>query len=439
MLFTGDAFEAGHNESIITPDRRYEFESNWAPHSTSDFSNHVADGNLLAWLWKQNLFTSLRVDVLKLPHHGSSVTTAFSFFRQVSASVYLISACTSIHNHPRAEARKAIVATRRRPRLVFMTNAAKYPEDKRWERACEKVYDLLLTKRLWPKKTQMSNEELEFLFNEEVTKHIHGNPTDTNFNAGFKNEMFGCNWLRDCPNLRVQPTPPSASGPQAGSANGDEEKEKKRKIPLAIIRFFYQRKPDAATRLRFGRDKNRQNEVRVEWHAEDWVEMRYEWDEQELKARDYDARWYTLNKNKWKTKPFDDQKPLENVKDAEIKNYGKYLDLLNTRKNDSKTPNPLDKTQTKHANKMYLWCRKQLENAMRMQNPKFERPVIEYKKDEDGSVKTVFVTKSDPVPVSKPGRKPLAELYKEIVNDPLAYPYYKDDEWEIPAKRMIIE
>lgn len=111
MLFTGDAFEAGRDESINTPDRRYEFESNWVPHSASDFSNHIADGNLLAWLWKQNLFTSLRVDVLKLPHHGSSVTTAFSFFRQVSASVYLISASAAIHNHPRAEALKAIVAT----------------------------------------------------------------------------------------------------------------------------------------------------------------------------------------------------------------------------------------------------------------------------------------------------------------------------------------
>lgn len=111
MLFTGDAFEAGRNESINTPGRQYAFESNWVPHSVSDFSNHVADGNLLAWLWKQGLFKSLRVDVLKLPHHGSSVTTAFSFFRQVSASVYLISACASIHNHPRAEALKAIVAT----------------------------------------------------------------------------------------------------------------------------------------------------------------------------------------------------------------------------------------------------------------------------------------------------------------------------------------
>ena len=50
-------------------------------------------------------------------------------------------------------------------------------------------------------------------------------------------------------------------------------------VPLVNARFFYQKLPDATTRLRSGRDSYRPHEVRVEWHANDWVEMRYEWDD----------------------------------------------------------------------------------------------------------------------------------------------------------------
>lgn len=54
---------------------------------------------------------ALRVDVLKVPHHGSSVTTNSSFYRNVSASVYLISGAANPHGHPRAETMASIIST----------------------------------------------------------------------------------------------------------------------------------------------------------------------------------------------------------------------------------------------------------------------------------------------------------------------------------------
>jgi hypothetical protein len=111
MLFTGDAFEAGLDETTITKDRKFDLSSVHTTRSVSDFSLHVSDGNILSWLWKQNLLESFRIDVLKVPHHGSSTTTSPSFYRFVSASVYLISASATLHNHPRAETLQAILAT----------------------------------------------------------------------------------------------------------------------------------------------------------------------------------------------------------------------------------------------------------------------------------------------------------------------------------------
>lgn len=289
-----------------------------------------------------------------------------------------------------------------------------------------------------------------------MARYIHGDPTDAKFNPGFKNEMFGCDWLRDCPNLRMQPTPPSAAAQQAGSANGDQEKEKKkREIPLANIRFFYQREPDAATRLRFGRDKNRPDEVRVEWHAEDWVEMRYEWDEQDLNVHERGAPWYTLDKEKWKTEPRK-QGSLDDARTAAIPHYQTYLDILN----GNAPSTALNTTQTKGTKDLYSWYLRQLKNAMRLQDPKYGRPgmfpflspllllpilprcslrlcrlcLLFFFL----AVQTVDPKPSNPsqaVPDPKTEkRKSLAELYKNIVDDPLAYPYYKGDAWETPAE-----
>jgi hypothetical protein len=39
-------------------------------------------------------------------------------------------------------------------------------------------------------------------------------------------------------------------------------------------RIFAQKEPDSATRLVFGRDSNRPEELRVEWEPEDWIEVR---------------------------------------------------------------------------------------------------------------------------------------------------------------------
>ena len=123
MLFTGDAFEAGLNETTINASRKFDSMSMVTPR-TLDTSLHDPDGNILAWLWKQELLISFKIDVLKVPHHGSSVTTSLNFYRYVSASVYLISAAASLHNHPRAETIQVIMAT-----ILQEDGPAKPPKD----------------------------------------------------------------------------------------------------------------------------------------------------------------------------------------------------------------------------------------------------------------------------------------------------------------------
>jgi hypothetical protein len=48
-------------------------------------------------------------DVLKVPHHGSQVTTEPILFYHVSASVYLISGSSPTHGHPTVQLLDMIV------------------------------------------------------------------------------------------------------------------------------------------------------------------------------------------------------------------------------------------------------------------------------------------------------------------------------------------
>lgn len=100
---------------------------------------------------------------------------------------------------------------------------------------------------------------------------MQGDQQNPDFSSGFRNEVFATDWMRElCNNLRPQ-----------------------YKVPLANVRIFYQKTRGAATRLRFGRDWYRPEEVRCEWHEDDWVETRYEWD-----AEDYErAREFLLLTN----------------------------------------------------------------------------------------------------------------------------------------------
>lgn len=55
---------------------------------------------------------SLRVDVLKLPHHGSSNNMESDFFERIVADHYVISADGERHHHPNEETLEALVASR---------------------------------------------------------------------------------------------------------------------------------------------------------------------------------------------------------------------------------------------------------------------------------------------------------------------------------------
>lgn len=119
MLFTGDAFEIGAGESQpYAPHLRpghndFQIPSAVRPRTIEKqpglFSN--PDGNLLSWLWQNGNLRSMRVGVLKLPHHGSSNTTNALFYRLVSASIYLISGANVPHGHPRPETLQSIINT----------------------------------------------------------------------------------------------------------------------------------------------------------------------------------------------------------------------------------------------------------------------------------------------------------------------------------------
>ena len=58
-------------------------------------------GNLMHWLsGTETQNQNIHVDVFKLPHHGSQVTSEPILFHRVSALVYLIGGSSANHGHP---------------------------------------------------------------------------------------------------------------------------------------------------------------------------------------------------------------------------------------------------------------------------------------------------------------------------------------------------
>ena len=124
MLFTGDAFELGQGETAYRAQTKINRpqESIYSvtdaiialmgrSGQTQDLAgfNAKPDGNLLTWLYRQRRLSSYRVDVLKVPHHGSATTTNAYFYRFVTASVYLFSASSNGHGHPSPETMDTII------------------------------------------------------------------------------------------------------------------------------------------------------------------------------------------------------------------------------------------------------------------------------------------------------------------------------------------
>lgn len=114
-MFTGDAFELTNGIEKMT---------NWndARKLTADnttltqfgFSTKpqmiISNGNLMHWLsGDETTDQKIHVDVLKVPHHGSQVTTEPILFYHVSASVYLISGSSPTHDHPTVQLLDMIV------------------------------------------------------------------------------------------------------------------------------------------------------------------------------------------------------------------------------------------------------------------------------------------------------------------------------------------
>jgi len=97
MLFTGDAFELTNGiEKMINWNDARKLTADNTTLTQFGFSTKPqmisSNGNLMHWLsGDETTNQKIHVDVLKVPHHGSQVTTEPILFYHVSASVYLIS------------------------------------------------------------------------------------------------------------------------------------------------------------------------------------------------------------------------------------------------------------------------------------------------------------------------------------------------------------
>ena len=56
-------------------------------------------GNIMNWFSGQQN-QRVEIDVLKVPHHGSGVTSDPTLYAFITASVYLVSGNYSVHGHP---------------------------------------------------------------------------------------------------------------------------------------------------------------------------------------------------------------------------------------------------------------------------------------------------------------------------------------------------
>ena len=96
--------DAINRSSIVTVFRRVDLNFNML--FTGDA--HDRDSDIRSRI-SQYLGQEIRIDVLKIPHHGSNVTTDTGFYHDVRASVYLVCASPSMHGNPRFSTLRAII------------------------------------------------------------------------------------------------------------------------------------------------------------------------------------------------------------------------------------------------------------------------------------------------------------------------------------------
>ena len=115
MLFTGDAFELSEGLEKMTAVRQA-----WKiPQNTLlDMGFGIkpvavsTKGNIMNWLSGQQAQNQqVDLDILKVPHHGSGVTSDPTLYAFVTASVYLISGSYSVHKHPTTQTMYHIISS----------------------------------------------------------------------------------------------------------------------------------------------------------------------------------------------------------------------------------------------------------------------------------------------------------------------------------------
>jgi hypothetical protein len=137
MLFTGDAFELTNGiEKMINWNDARKLTADNTTLTQFGFSTKPqmisSNGNLMHWLsGDETTNQKIHVDVLKVPHHGSQVTTEPILFYHVSASVYLISGSSPTHGYPTVQLLDMIVkSVWEEEKLV----AASAPSGYRWKK-----------------------------------------------------------------------------------------------------------------------------------------------------------------------------------------------------------------------------------------------------------------------------------------------------------------
>ena len=117
MLFTGDAFELSQGLKKMQKLRNAVDSIALERVGTLDYYDFTvppqaksSKGNLLEWLsGTKEMNQKVNVNVLKVPHHGSRMTTDPSLFYYVTANVYLISGSLQVHAHPAFSTLRAMV------------------------------------------------------------------------------------------------------------------------------------------------------------------------------------------------------------------------------------------------------------------------------------------------------------------------------------------
>ncbi|KAF3190641.1 hypothetical protein TWF788_008162 [Orbilia oligospora] len=354
MLFTGDAFDKHNDEDPHPTHLRINKFKNPKSHvmgqdvDIDGDDGHMnpgriqsaignPDGSISSWLWRRQLTSRVYVDVLKIPHHGSSHTTGPGFYRNVVAKVYLISGAIGIHGHPRSEIIEAIIHTilnedgpavapkhyrrsanpkpdevkgwktkpitaRPRPRLIFVTHFAvntdsetkdeKPPGSDKDPKQNLKQSQLNfggntggLPKGEQKNKKKTESEELqEKLKKEAELKELQ---EMSEKDAKLRKELKDRERAEDRPNWehRAKKRPDTHGNSKryflkqyilehckwmADDPKYNDNYNAKR----ANCRIFYQANKDATTRLIFGHDAVRPNDLRVEWNPDDWKELR---------------------------------------------------------------------------------------------------------------------------------------------------------------------